>query len=269
MSNKVFRFGANFLESHLPATDFLPGSSNLESALSAISNLLGQGDDIKQGLDKLFVRTKLSSDPFVVLCNIRRWALDGLRDEDLLSTLKGQLCAPDPEACGTTSARRSKASRSITAKQARCILANAFIGNCTDVMRAHKDGWNEGGLDFRNMLIYRKYNEVGLSKLECLLTYFDVCGTLEGTDDDDRVITFELIRFVPLTAKDNVESGRVVGDGIVFHTGTMESPTRKTTSFVNFANPNYGYGKFISSCTQEEILLMCSSATYYPRRALE
>ena len=26
---------------------------------------------------------------------------------------------------------------------------------------------------------------------------------------------------------------------------------------MNFANPNYGYGKFIRSYTQEEIILMC------------
>ena len=106
-------------------------------------------------------------------------------------------------------------------------------------------------------------NDVGLSKMECLLTYFDVCGSLEGKEDDERVITFDLTRFIPLLAE-QIESSRVgcgnngfVGERVALHMGTMESPPRKSSAFVNFANPNYRYGKFVSSCTHEEILLMC------------
>ena len=36
----------------------------------------------------------------------------------------------------------------------------------------------------------------------------------------------------------------------------MEEPTSPADAFINFANPNYGYGKLIKSCLQEEILLM-------------
>jgi len=36
----------------------------------------------------------------------------------------------------------------------------------------------------------------------------------------------------------------------------MEAPA-DATAFVNFANRNFGYGRFIASCTQEEILQVC------------
>jgi len=42
---------------------------------------------------------------------------------------------------------------------------------------------------------------------------------------------------------------------VLIHDGAMEIPT--ANAFVNFANRNYGYGKFIPSCTQEEILQVC------------
>mmetsp|Transcript_29106 Transcript_29106/g.53177 ORF Transcript_29106/g.53177 Transcript_29106/m.53177 type:complete len:462 (-) Transcript_29106:247-1632(-) len=254
---QVFEKRAEEIESLLPAIHFTPGTGDLELALTAISNLLAgpsfEPYYMKIGLDELFSKTRAPSDPLLILCNIRRWALDGLQDKNLILKLErqGRLFAPSPTDKGPRTTSRSC---SITAKQARCILANAFIGNCIDRMAAFKDERNYGGLDFRF---------AGPAKMECLLTYFDVCGSLEGTDDDERVITFDLISFTPLSAE-YFQSSRVrygnhalVGKGVTLHTGTMESPSRKYTAFINFANPNYGYGKFTRSCTQEEILLMC------------
>jgi len=43
---------------------------------------------------------------------------------------------------------------------------------------------------------------------------------------------------------------------VLLHAGVMEAAPRHT-AFVNFANANYGYGRFIPSCTQEEILQVC------------
>jgi len=254
---QVFEKRAEEIEYLLPVIHFIPGTGNLELALTALSNLLGSPSFepyyMKIGLDKLFSKTRAPSDPLFILYNIRRWALDGLQDEDLILKLErqGRLFAPSPTDEGP---RATSGFRSITAKQARCVLANAFIGNCIDLMAAFKDERNYGGLDFRF---------VGPSKMECLLTYFDVCGSLEGKYDDERVITFELISFIPLSAEyfQNCQvrcgNNALVGEGVALHTGTMESPSRKYTAFMNFANPNYGYGKFIRSCTQEEILLMC------------
>lgn len=40
------------------------------------------------------------------------------------------------------------------------------------------------------------------------------------------------------------------------HDAGMEAPAH-AAAFVNFANAQFGYGKFIESCTQEEILQQC------------
>ena len=37
----------------------------------------------------------------------------------------------------------------------------------------------------------------------------------------------------------------------------MDYPLRKYKAFMNFANTAYGYGKFIKSYTQKDILLIC------------
>ena len=135
---KVFEFGIDEMESILPAANFAPISGNLKLALSTLSNLLGHHSfdpyGMKHDLERLFLRTRASSDPLLILCNIRRWALQGLQDEDLLFKLggKGWLVALEPTT--HTEPKTSSLSRSITAKQARCVLANAFIGNCIDVM---------------------------------------------------------------------------------------------------------------------------------------
>lgn len=254
---QVFEKRAEEIESLLPAIHFTPGTGNLELALTALSNLrVGPRFEpyyMKLSLDELFSKTRAPSGPLLILWNIRRWALDGLQDKDLRLKLErqGRIFAPSPTDKGHRTTSRS---RSITAKQARCVLANAFIGNCIDPMADFKDERNYGGLDFWF---------VGPAKMECLLTYFDVCGSLKGKDDDERAITFEIISFIPLSAEYfqscQVRCGNdaLAGEGVDLHTGTMESLSRKYTAFMNFASPNYGYGKFTRSCTQEEILLMC------------
>lgn len=303
----VFKFDADEISSRLPAAYFSSpsgrsdaddkqdggeGLAGINSALTTLSILLADGsessaDCFLRSLRVLFAgpgearRRLLRSDPLTILGNIRRWAIEGLSDESLRSTLEGPgRQGSSTGGSGTSCMRRT--SWSVTARQARSVLANAFIGNCVDAMSAKKDPWNAGGLDFRNMLLRATHmpwdfmpegssprrNGVGLSKMECLLVYFDACGSLEGGEDDERIITFDLIRFRPLSAADfmaaaangrNCEpsSPSFVGEGIRIHTSTMESPSRRASAFVNFANANYGYGKFISSCTQEEILLMC------------
>eukprot|EP00581_Thalassiosira_minuscula_P012427 CAMPEP_0183726082 /NCGR_PEP_ID=MMETSP0737-20130205/22278_1 /TAXON_ID=385413 /ORGANISM="Thalassiosira miniscula, Strain CCMP1093" /LENGTH=466 /DNA_ID=CAMNT_0025957299 /DNA_START=70 /DNA_END=1470 /DNA_ORIENTATION=+ len=263
---KIFQYNADEIEHFLPADNFKPSSGNIMLAIASLSKLIGghrfSPADTKRGLERLCSKTITASAPLTIICNIRRWALQGLKDERLLSMLReGRLKAPDPPS--HTELRMASVSRSITAKHARCVLANAFIGNCIDIMAPYKDPWNAGGLDFGAMLRtnQNKSSGIGLSKMECLLTYFDACSSLEGNEDDNRRITFDLIRFVPLSAEyfasNDSDNGGFVGLGFSLHTGTMEHTPRKTSAFVNFANPNYGYGKFISSCTQEEILLMC------------
>jgi poly(ADP-ribose) glycohydrolase len=185
--------------------------------------------------------------PIVILQNIRRWALEGLRDEPLVSRLTH---LQSPELLGAS----TKACRTITAKQARMVLANAFLGNCTDVMEQYKD--RQGGLNFNNL--FREYSRVGPAKAECLLIYFQACATLEGTDDDARKIIFERIRFTPLQVDASfvmLAAERFVGQGVNIHSGPMESPS--ASGFCNFANSNFGYGRVIDSCTQEQILEVC------------
>lgn len=84
------------------------------------------------------------------------------------------------------------------------------------------------------------------------------------SDDLDRCIIFERIRYTPLdffnekvipektmTTTQLLSGGVVppVAHGIVLHNNTIENPTRPCSAFVNFANPNFGYVSFIALCT--------------------
>ena len=82
---------------------------------------------------------------------------------------------------------------------------------------------------------------------------------------DGRVVTFELRRAargdalaVRLAARDDaplLPPSTDDGDALaVLHAGRMEEPPRDAGAFVNFANRQFGYGRFIPSATQEEIL---------------
>jgi hypothetical protein len=167
----IFKFGVDDIKKLFPAPDFspTPESYAVDSALDFLSPiLLGPHlDEIKETLKQLFRRTGTRADPVKTLCNIRRWAIKGLLDKDLALKLEERLVAPDasPEHCQYPSMRRAKTSKSITAKQAQSILANAFIGDCLDPMTQFKDPWNGGGLDFREMLLSSD-NELSLAKME-------------------------------------------------------------------------------------------------------
>lgn len=248
----IFEWNADSLGRMLPAFE-----NNITDAVASISKLLChdrryEEEDMKVGLESV-LSSKHIQDPLRVLCNIRRWVLEGLRDEHLTDLLVHLFPLVPPGAQG---AYTTRATRTLSAKQARWILANMFVGNCNDPMAIYKDDWNTGGLDIRELLHGSQYDKTGIAKLECLLVYFETSGALEGTAEDDRRVTFERLCF-PAFRMPESTTERFVGQGVVIHDGTMESPTRTADAFVNFANSNFGYGKLVRSCTQEEILLMC------------
>jgi len=255
------------LEERLPPFE----TCSLEDAVDAVANLLAglqsradiearhayAAQHIRESLLHVFAESTLAN-PLETLCNIRTWALDGLRNEPLRDKLSKPL--------EITAASESlsfphyeTATCSFSPQEARSVLANAFLGNCNDTMAERKDRWNQGGLDFLPMLMRCKHKSVGLEKMKCVLFYFDSASKDIG--ESTRQVVFELVQFVPLNLKDGKAlegiCGRNVGDGIVLHNNSMEHPPRGCSGFVNFANSNFGYGKFIASCTQEEILLSC------------
>ena len=82
MSN-IFKYGAEDLERLLPVSKF----DKLESAMNAVVNAVSSADrdEIKCGLGRAM--TPQLESPIDILRNIRRWALEGLRDEPLVSYL--------------------------------------------------------------------------------------------------------------------------------------------------------------------------------------
>ena len=106
----------------------------------------------------------------------------------------------------------------------------------------------------------------------CLLNYvaLSLDPTVRSSKDlDNRKVRFEVLnkstRELASTLDDGPhgEGGRIVFDAqktVVLHDGRMEDPTTLPTrlkanwGYVNFANAVFGYGEFIASCTQEEIL---------------
>ena len=168
---------------------------------------------------------------------ISRWALAALQE-------------PPPD----VSPSAAPSSRQLTARQCRGILANALLGNVNDSSKDHKR--RAGGLSWRRMLI-----SIGPEKLTALLIYFQRGLSLEGTADDDRVIVWERLRTPSadgLAAQLEACDATLVDEGasppsVLLHDGVMEAAPL-ATAFVNFANREFGYGAFINSCTQEEIL---------------
>uniref|UniRef100_A0A7S1BAR9 poly(ADP-ribose) glycohydrolase n=1 Tax=Corethron hystrix TaxID=216773 RepID=A0A7S1BAR9_9STRA len=278
----IFKFGHDDLLRSLPEKAFLGGDDSGDDSLSltAVSNTIGMDGlvftrEIEQELRRAFdleVVAQNIESRRRLLRNVRKWALEGLRDESLVVALSHPLPSPsltEESSNGAPSppTLASKKSRCITARQARSVLANAFLRNINDVMKTEKDPSNCGGLDFRRLFMGNS-GDCGSQKLACLLLYFEACGSiLEDTEDDDRVITFERIRYLPSRMDSLVKDmrgekgkhscGRFIGDGVHLHSGPMESPPRPAGAFVNFANPNFGYGKCIPSATQEEIMQMC------------
>jgi len=181
---------------------------------------------------------------------LKRWALSALNPAQEGGILLPSVTCSIP---GTT--------HSFTALECRCILANAFFGNLRDSMEDYKD--HLGGLSFWKMA--RRHNIVSVHKIAALLQYFYSGMDLEGTCDDERVIEFCHVRGV-----EDIEFSNLVGhsfsrsesrilledESVHLHAGSMEDVI-DASAFVNFANEHFGYGEFIPSCTQEEILQVC------------
>lgn len=145
-----------------------------------------------------------------------------------------------------------------TAAQCRNLLANALLGNVQDTTAGCKN--HDGGLNQSD--IYQSPNHVAVHKVACWLQYFATSLTLEGTEDERREVTFE--GHADHTGEDAFcewaiqtgESKVCVAESHVLHNGSMES-IEDADAFVNFANANFGFGCFIPSCTQEEIIQTC------------
>jgi len=209
----------------------------------------------------------VSMPPLKLLQNIRKWALDGLDDQAMHRQLFSSPLEISSDGSETGDKKRKRddhnprvgvATRSLTARQARGVLANAFLPNLNDTMASKKDMWNLGGLNWCRLLTGN--NKVGVHRMMCHLLYFEAMSD-EASPDLDRAIIFERIRFEPIDFLNDRALGSSnqspVGEGIQLHMNVMEHPTRSCSAFVNFANPNFGYGAFICSCTQEEILESC------------
>mmetsp|Transcript_62808 Transcript_62808/g.182182 ORF Transcript_62808/g.182182 Transcript_62808/m.182182 type:complete len:484 (-) Transcript_62808:208-1659(-) len=186
-----------------------------------------------------------------LLLHIVRWAMEALADGEGAFPREVDLWAPG------AGPRRI----AYSARQCRGVMANALLSNVTDTTAGYKDRGNQGGLDFHRMLRARSE---GPNKLACLLHYFDASRLLEGTEADGRMVTFER-RAAPQEVQDLSDFRRWILEDFGksapaarcdLHDGGMES-VPEAEAFVNFANPNFGYGRFIPSCTQEEILQVC------------
>jgi len=173
----------------------------------------------------------------------------------------------------------------------RGILANAFLGNINqDPVRNRKE--HGGGLNL--LSFFRSPGNIGVQKICCLIQYFissdpRILNPGMVTDDDEdkmydnymdlsnprqRKVVFQKIsltdeKFLRVLQKTSGTpsiprgdasdggdiSSRSFEDRTVVHIDAMEIAT--ADAFVNFANANFGYGKFIHSCTQEEIVQVC------------
>eukprot|EP00928_Gymnodinium_smaydae_P035105 TRINITY_DN24767_c0_g1_i2.p1 TRINITY_DN24767_c0_g1~~TRINITY_DN24767_c0_g1_i2.p1 ORF type:complete len:489 (+),score=90.32 TRINITY_DN24767_c0_g1_i2:213-1469(+) len=185
---------------------------------------------------------------------IKRWALEALNESGSAS-FASQLEVWKP---GQGSKRVV-----YSAAQCRNVLANALLLNVEDTTIDIKT--HGGGLSFADMLAGT--NPIASEKLACLLQYFDASRALEGSQDCVREVIFELRsaseeladvdsfhRWALEQGKDLSMSSNPVD--VLLHEDGMEV-VEDADAFVNFANAEFGYGCFIPSCTQEEILQMC------------
>eukprot|EP00933_Yihiella_yeosuensis_P079812 TRINITY_DN93238_c0_g1_i1.p1 TRINITY_DN93238_c0_g1~~TRINITY_DN93238_c0_g1_i1.p1 ORF type:complete len:490 (-),score=92.79 TRINITY_DN93238_c0_g1_i1:148-1566(-) len=152
-----------------------------------------------------------------------------------------------------------------SAAQCRGILANALLLNVVDTAAELKDSRHGGGLSLDRLL--NSTNEVAVNKVACILNYFILAQKSEGSEDDAREIVVERL-VAELGLEDfgrwAMEEGSQLAvcsavdecDAAVLHDSGMEG-IPDADSFVNFANANFGYGRFIASCTQEEIMQIC------------
>jgi hypothetical protein len=192
------------------------------------------------------------ADERTLFAAIKRWALELLSSPPAL----------EPLPLGS--------SRDLSAAHCRGILANAMLGNVADVMSGSKR--HNGGLDFSRQLldVHRVRSSVAAHKTAALLHYFSQQLSIEGTADDERTVTFERVECPSMEEMSSMLEGAtevpllpsdgVCQDDIRLHAGTMEAAWKDEPNcrgFVNFANADFGYGCFISSATQEEILQVC------------
>jgi hypothetical protein len=118
--------------------------------------------------------------------------------------------------------------------------------------------------------VHRVRSSVAAHKTAALLLYFSQQLSIEGTADDERTVTFERMECPSMEEMSSILEGATevpllpsdgVGqDDIRLHAGSMEAAwvdEPNCRGFVNFANADFGYGCFISSATQEEILQVC------------
>jgi hypothetical protein len=177
-----------------------------------------------------------------LLSALKRWALQALQDDALQECRRSIVGESGTEV------------REYSASQCRGILANALFNNVADTMAQYKE--NQGGLSFWRMM---RRDQISTHKLATLLLYFGTGLKLEGSVDDERMVRFEHIHCESLlsNAKRYAACKKVMVEGssneFQLHSAGMEQ-VGDATAFVNFANKNFGYGKFIPSCTQEEIL---------------
>jgi hypothetical protein len=181
---------------------------------------------------------------------IGRWALAGLPADG---------AAPEP--CWPNSDTDPR-SRSFTAAECRGVVANLLLLNVDDPVgrvAGLKPAGKGGGLRLDRYMLLD--DEVGVHKLCCLLQYFASSMRLEGSADDSREVIFERCtsRGVDLADFKAQIMAAPPSEGplrVTLHDAGMEAPA--ADGFVNFANAVFGYGEFIASCTQEEIIQVCS-----------
>jgi hypothetical protein len=201
------------------------------------------GTAFLETLDEAFALPALAEvDRRVVFDALTRWAVAGLKPGDRTVVPS----RPPPGEWG-------RDVREFTAAQCRNILANALLGNVADPISEIR-GVRDGGLNFKHL---------NAEKLAALLLYFNARLRLEQGADDQRVVRFEHIRgpsdasLVKLleTSAETVLGADSERALVRLHDERMEKV--EADAFVNFANRRFGYGQFIDSCTQEEILQMC------------
>lgn len=246
---QVFKHSHEQLEALLPPFDDLP------TAVAASCHAMNAGDgaydegmlqaSLDQALDRLST-ADAGVDPLHVLSMIRTWALECLRDEHVLAEISTPLASPSLET--VAEGTYAVATRALSARRARGILANAFFTNCRDPMESHKHARNAGGLDWRQLLMAGG-KPIGLERFQCHLLYFvSSCIQENAEDDDKRTIVFERIHYHPidfLQSHANL-SARQVGIHVNIHDHDMEHPPRPMSAFCNFANQNFGC---VRSCT--------------------
>eukprot|EP00747_Dinoflagellata_sp_TGD_P083755 gnl/TRDRNA2_/TRDRNA2_162246_c0_seq1.p1 gnl/TRDRNA2_/TRDRNA2_162246_c0~~gnl/TRDRNA2_/TRDRNA2_162246_c0_seq1.p1 ORF type:complete len:459 (+),score=70.22 gnl/TRDRNA2_/TRDRNA2_162246_c0_seq1:58-1377(+) len=242
-----------FLRGHQDLSELIAGKLQTPRDVAALLGRLRQsqtsGEEFIPCLERATKAAGIA-DPQKLFEAIARWALTSLAPEAGPSSFPREV-TPWPKGTGNFRV-------SFTAAQCRGLLANAFLLNVRDVCERSKD--HAGGLDFTVM--FQSTSQVAEQKVACLMRYFETARELEGSEDDGREVVFErrsfekdLEAFRSWVASQG-HTQKCDGSNITLHNDGMEAP-EDADAFVNFANANFGYGRFIPSCTQEEIMQMC------------